>query len=272
LAQVQATPEGFRTLDRLNRDPLLGQVPRQEAMDFKNAVMQKRRTLALQARRQKQQQQQQQQQAAAAVPVQVAARLGKLLSGKGVADASLLGVRPGIRYSYAKRFITTRFNYKAGTGGDVFKAFGPTRRASAAYKKAERRDGGIFELETMGDTVGQVQYTEHFTGVIDLNEPRNWLMERYGKPAQFKFTGDGIVMAWKADGFNLVISPANRLRLKYRNPYNSGLRSSLVVTMWTDDYKQYLADAKARCQALRNKPMSELSVQDKMDMMRGCKE
>lgn len=265
LAVVPMTHEGARTLDRLNKHPVLRKVSRQEAMDFHNAVMKKRQAISYAV----QQQKAQKKAAAAAVPIKVAAHMEKLIRGDSIEEISLRGVKPGIPYLYAKKFMSTRFSYKAATGGDVLKEFGPTRGDTGRFKQTERRDGGHFELETMGKTVGQVKFTEHYTGPMDLNEPRNWLMERFGKPDQFKFLGNAIIMSWNDDGMNLMVSPGNRTTLPYRSPRE--YKSSLVITMWSDDYKEYLIAAKKRCNELRNQPMSELSVQDKMDIMKGCK-
>jgi len=227
--------------------------------------MQKRRAINVEVR----QQETQQQVEAAAIPVEVTTVMERLIGGESVADVSLRGVKPGIPYLYAKKFMSTRFSFKAATGGDLLKEFGPIGRDVQSYNQAELRDGGRFEFETMGKTVGQVKYTEHFTGQMDLNEPRNWLKEKFGEPDQFKFLGNAIIMAWHDGSMNLVVSPGNRTTLPFRNPRE--YKSSLVVTMWSDDYKDYLVAAEQRCKELRNKPESELSVQDKMDILNGCK-
>jgi hypothetical protein len=51
-----------------------------------------------------------------------------------------------------------------------------------------------------------------------------------------------------------------------------GFKSALEITLWSDDYTDFLAAAEKRCQELMNKPASELSVQDKMDLLQGCKQ
>lgn len=263
LAEVPLTMEGARMLDQFYNHPLLGKVPQQEALDFQNAIMQKRRVINVEVR----QQEARQQAEAAAIPVEVTTVMAQLIAGESVSDISLRGVKPGIPYLYAKKFMSTGFSFKAPAGGDLFKEFGPTNQAVERYKKAGRRDGGRFEFETMGNTVGQVKYTEHFTGQMDLNEPRDWLTKKFGEPDQFKFLGNAIIMAWHDGGMSLVISPGNRTTLPFRNPQE--YKSSLVVTLWSDDYQNYLAAAEKRCTELRNKP--ELSVQDKMDILNGCK-
>ncbi|EAR20624.1 hypothetical protein [Nitrococcus mobilis] len=195
----------------------------------------------------------------------------RLISGDSVAHVSLHGVKPGIPYVDAKKLMSIRFSYKTAIGGDLIKEFGLIGRDVKRYKRAARRDGGLIKIKikTMDKTVGQVKYIEHFTGPIDLNGLRSRLTERFGKPEQFKFTGNGIRMTWADGGMNLVINPANSVVLERYNPYSSDYKSSLIVTMWSDDYKDYLTAAEKRCEGLRNKPMSELSVQDKMDIMQG---
>jgi len=266
LEQVPMTHEGAYTLDRILKDPVLAKVSQQESMDFRNAVMKKRMAIS-QAVRQKKKQEKA---AAAAVPVDVVSRLQRLFSGDDVRSVSLQGIKPGIPYLYAKKFTSTRFGMKAATGGDLFKEFTPTGKQISQYKQAERRDGGLFQLETMKDTVGQVKFIEHYTGVINLKDPGIWLQERFGKADEFKFLGDAVVMKWKEGGMNLSVMPANRTALQYRS--SRDYKSSLVITLWSDEYKDYLIAAQTRCKELRNKPAKDLSVQDKMDILQGCKD
>jgi peptidoglycan hydrolase-like protein with peptidoglycan-binding domain len=265
LAAVPMTMEGAYELDRLLKDPVLAEVSSEESMAFQNAVMKKRRAISVAVR----QQEAQQTAAAAAVPVDVAAQLERLIAGDSVGKASLRGIKPGIPYLYAKKFTSTRFGYKAGTGGDVFKEFAPTRRDFGEYKDAERRDGGHIQLETMGNTVGKVIFTEHYTGAVDLKAVGEWLTERFGKPDEFEFLGAAAVMAWNDAGMNLSVTPGNRTVFPFRSAKE--FRGSVVVTLWSDDYTDYLIAAEQRCKELRSRPVRDLSVDEKTEILKGCK-
>jgi hypothetical protein len=45
----------------------------------------------------------------------------------------------------------------------------------------------------------------------------------------------------------------------------------VVVTMWIKDFADYLAEANNRCRRLRQKPVSQLSVDEKQAILFGCK-
>ena len=50
-----------------------------------------------------------------------------------------------------------------------------------------------------------------------------------------------------------------------------GFKTALELTLWSDEYTEFVVAAKERCQALGNKPASELSVQDEMDILNGSR-
>ncbi|GAB4345313.1 MAG: hypothetical protein Kow006_02380 [Gammaproteobacteria bacterium] len=265
LAEVPLTEEGARRLDAFNKHPVLQQVSRDEAQAFYNAVAQKRSLIAGAVARQRAEQ------AAkiAATPVALSARLNSLIQSDSVEDVSLQGLRPGLRYSDAQQILKSRFNYKAGAGVALFKTYAPTRRDLENYRQMERRDGGLVELDTMGQTVGLVRFMEHYTGPVDLNEPRDYLAERFGKPDQSRFLGNALWMKWSDDGINLEVKPGmgSATPSRSRHVY----KSSLVITLWSDEFKEHLEEAKARCKALQRKSPRDLSAEEKMDLLQGCR-
>ena len=58
------------------------------------------------------------------------------------------------------------------------------------YTEEERRDGGMPEFSTMFGRVGEIVFTEHYTGPMDVAALRKTLSERFGSP-QKTCTEDG---------------------------------------------------------------------------------
>ena len=268
LAAVPMTQAGAMELDRLNQLPVLGKVPREDALAFQGEVMSKRRAISSAVR------QQATQQAAveAAKPVAIETRLNNLLGGEDdVEDASIRGLHPGIPYAKAKQMMTGDWGFGTGAGGDIlFKEYATKGRDLDRYKKQERRDGGMFLFETMKDEVGKLSYTEHYTGALDIVAIQNWLIGHFGKPDTQQSTPQRFTWNWEDDGMHLKVVASNHALDQMRAMW--GFKSALEITLWSDDYTDFLAAAEKRCQELMNKPASEFSVQDKMDLLQGCKQ
>ncbi len=266
LAAAPVNQAGLQTLQRLSQLPVLNQIPQQDAIAFQTAVMKKRRLIAYALR----QQQAQVQARRAAQPVALKPRLETLFAGAGVEDVSIRDVRPGMAYGEAKQRMQHDWKFGTGAGGDILtKMYGPLGRDAKRYKEQERRDGGLFEFETMDDAVGQVQFIEHYTGPLPLKVAHDWLIERFGKPQQQQSSPSELAMTWSDSGSHLKIRLANHTLLSWKS--SRDFKSAMAVTIWNDDYTGFVAKANARCGALRNKPMSELSVQDRMDLLNGCR-
>ena len=267
LAAVPMTQAGVMELDRLNQLPVLSKVPRDQALAFQGEVMKKRQAISNALR----QQATQQAAAEAAKPVPIEARLNTLLGTEDdVEDASIRGLRPGIPYAKAKRMMASDWGFGTGAGGDIlFKQYAPTGRDLDRYKKQERRDGGMFLFETMEDEVGKLGYTEHYTGALDIGAIQNWLIGHFGKPDTQHSTPVRFTWNWEEDGIHLQIVASNQALDQMRAMW--GFKSALEITLWSDDYTDFLAAAQKHCQELMKKPTSDLSAQDKMDLLQGCK-
>jgi hypothetical protein len=137
------------------------------------------------------------------------------------------------------------------------------------YRDKYRRDGGIFEFETMKGTVGRIKFIEHYMGPLKTDAISAWLFKRFGKPGKVQISGVGPVMTWEDDGSYLQVTIRSNTIESYRSFYK--FRSSIVITMWSQAYRRYLAEAEERCEKLRNKPIRDLTMADKEAMLRGCK-
>jgi len=267
LAAVPMTQAGAMELDRLNQLPVLGKVPRADALAFQGEVMNKRRAISSAVR----QQATQQAAAEAAKPVAIEARLNTLLGEKDdVGETSVRGLRPGIPYAKAKQMMADDWGFGTGAGGDIlFKEYAPKGRDLDRYKQQERRDGGMFLFETMEDEVGKLSYTEHYTGALDIGAIQAWLIGHFGEPDAQQPTPLRFTWNWEDDGIHLQVVASNQALDQMRAMW--GFKSALEITLWSDDYTDFLAAAQEHCEELSNKPMSDLSVQDKMDLLQGCK-
>lgn len=198
----------------------------------------------------------------------IAQRLARVLKGRSVADLSIGSLHPGIAYTKAKAIVGKEWALKGGAGADVFKEFTTTRRQMNRYKQRYGRDGGIMKFATMSGTVGDVVFVEHYTGTMNAAAIQSALVKRYGKPDHQQQKGKALEMDWAKGDQELRISIGNRVTEFSRS--RQGFWSSVVVDLRSDDYSEYLDKAKRRCARLRNKPMNQLSVNDKMALLHGC--
>jgi hypothetical protein len=266
LAEVPISAEGLAILDRLAQAPVLAKLSRGEAASFQEAVQQKRNFIYGTLR----QRAAEEAAAKAAQPIDIATRLGELLVGTGVRGVSIRGLRPGVGYEEAKSAMEKDWGFKTGAGGDLFKEFAPTRRDLARYTETDRRDGGLFNFETMRGTVGWMKFTEHYAGPLDVGAVLKWLTARFGKPAEQKPKDDkGTILSWTDGGAYLQVTAADGLVELFRSagPY----RSMLAIELWSKAWVDYLAEAKRRCDALRQQPMSQLSIDEAEALASGCK-
>jgi hypothetical protein len=265
LSTVPATPQGLATLDQLGALPALENAPPKEADEFRRALQQKRWAI----QRSLQQKQAHQATSAAAQPVGIDDRLAELLVGDEVDEASIRGgLRPGISYDEAKRIVEQDWHFGSGAGGDLMKEFWPTRRDKDRYTKTARRDGGRFEFQTMHGKVGQIKFSENYTGTLNVGATYSRLEERFGKPEKREVDGVAVLARWKDGRSYLQAYVGNRVS----GPLSTRTyRSSIVIQLWNRDYMDYLVEAQERCEKLRHKPTGELSIADKQAVLMGCK-
>jgi hypothetical protein len=264
LAKAPATAEGLATLEQLAKLPALENVPPKEADEFRRALQQRRWAI----QRSLQQQQQARPTAAATEPVDIDDRLAKILVGDEVEEVTLRGLRPGMPYGEAKRIVERDWGFGSGAGGDIMKEFAPTRRDMSRYTNSTRRDGGRFEFQTMHGKVGQIKFSENYTGPLDIGSTYSRLEKRFGEPEKRETDGAAVLARWRSGRSYLQVYVGNRVS----GPRSTRTyRSSIVIQLWNRDYMDYLIEAQERCEKLRHKPMGELSVADKQAMLTGCK-
>jgi hypothetical protein len=264
LAKAPATAEGLAILEELAKLPALEDVPPKEADEFRRALQQKRWAI----QRSLQQQQARRTAAEAAAPLDIDDRLAKILVGDEVDEVTLRGLRPGMPYGEAKRIVERDWGFGSGAGGDIMKEFAPTRRDMSRYTKSARRDGGRFEFQTMHGKVGQIKFSENYTGPLNIGSTYSRLEKRFGEPEKRQTDGAAVLARWRSGRSYLQAYVGNRVS----GPRSTRtFRSSIVIQLWNRDYMDYLLEAQERCETLRHKPMGELSVADKQAMLTGCK-
>jgi hypothetical protein len=264
LSEVPISQQGLSTLDRLSRLPALEKLPPDEADAFRNAVQKKRWAIQSAMR----QQQQQQAAARAAQPVPARSRIERLLIGDNLKNLSIQGLKCGMRYDQAKSLIEQNWRFKSGAGGDVMKDFSPTVRDLANYTEVERRDGGRFELETMNGQIGHIKFIENYTGPMNSGDAHAWLKDRFGEPEKVQRDAAGALGLWVDGGTYLEVFSGNRV-IGPRSTLT--YKSSIVIALWSQGYKDYPEEANKRCKKLRQKPVNALSTAERQAILFGCK-
>ena len=203
-----------------------------------------------------------------ATPVTVVGFLEKALPGDSVGDVALRGLRPGIPYKDARSKVLSDWGYRAGTGGELLNQFAPTRREMRDLMAKERHDGGVVEFDTMDGNVGKVMYMHHFSDAIDIPALRVALTGRFGAPATESQDGKMTVLEWNDDGMRLRVGAGSMVQMIRKG---DPVRSSIIVVLESQDYVDYLAEARARCAELRNKPTEDLTGNEKQAILTGCR-
>ena len=260
IAAIPMTRAGLIQLNRLAQATETTNMSRDELTAYNTAIQNKRNAI----NRQIQQMEAQAQHARATQPAPVTERLSMVLNGSSVDELSLRGLQPGMPYDTAKAKAEREWGFSSGAGGDVLKQFTPRRRDLNRTFKTEGRDGGALIFETVLGKLGKVTFMEHFTGPMNVRALHDALVGRFGKPK-----GDTNVMTWSDGKAHLQITASDGIAdISIRR---MGYRSSVAVALWSQDYADYLEEAERRCADLRNKPMSELSINDKKALLLGCK-
>ncbi|MDF2179941.1 hypothetical protein P2G88_16935 [Aliiglaciecola sp. CAU 1673] len=264
LDALPLSTDSFAKLDSLGKATFIRELPPQQADDFVRAVNDKRylinRTIAAEEAAIKE--------AEANRPAAVKARLDALLQGDSVANIGLGGLAPGQSYAQAKQILEQQWGFKTGAGGDLLKEFSPTLKALNHFVDTEQRDGGRVELDTMHGQLGRFVYFENFTGPMDMAEAYKWLVERLGEPVSRGTDLISVTASWHQDERYLDVKMGNGAI----GPRSSKVfQSFIIMAIWSQSFADYLQEAKERCQALMDKPASELSINEKQALLMGCK-
>lgn len=264
LDALPLSTDSYAKLDSLAKAAFIRELPPQAADDFVRAVNDKRylinRTLAAEEAARKE--------AEANRPAAIKERLDAVLRGDSVANIGLSGLAPGQSYAQAKQILEQQWDFKTGAGGDLLKEFSPTLKAFNHFVDTEQRDGGRFELDTMHGQLGRLVYFENFTGPMDMAEAYKWLVERLGEPASRGTDLMSVTASWQQGERYFDVKMGNGAT----GPRSSKtFQSFIIMAIWSQSFADYLTEAEERCQALMNKPASELSINDKQALLMGCK-
>jgi hypothetical protein len=256
LAAAPYTEEGLRTVMSLFQLPVLDKVTPEDARAFRNEAQQKRWAI------QKALEQQKAKQAAvvAAKPIDIESRLAELFVGTKVKDLSIRGLKLGMTKDQAVNLMQNSWRYEFnGMGLIVDMPWMPIRQDGPRYK-SERRDGGMADLEVMdNDRVGQIDFMEHYMGMVISSTPQAWLTARLGEPDQVGGNAVVRLMTWNNGPQHLQVRISSRVEVMWAN---AGFKSQMEISLWSDDFESYLEKLNRRCAEIRSKPRNEWSVEE----------
>jgi hypothetical protein len=265
IAAVPATQAGLIQLNRIAGRTDIGNMKREDVDAYNEAIQGKRRSIQQQLAAKKEEADR----ARATLPAPVEERLKTELQGTGVSDASIRGLRPGIAFSRAMKIAESQWRYKATIAAEAdTKQFTPIRRDLNRFTQQERRDGGLLNFRTISGAVGELSFIEHYTGPMNLKSLSSMLIDRFGNPDIHKQVSNAMTMQWQQGDRYLRVIAGARIADAARNYMN--YRSSVAITLWSQSFTDYLKAAKERCAKLRDKPMNELSTNDRQALLTSC--
>jgi hypothetical protein len=269
IAQIEAVPNdatGLAQLNRLASQVDLNDLSREQQQSY-NAVFQARRTAI--------QQQLNSEKAAAdrarlTMPAPAAERMAAVLRGEAIDELSFLGIAPGMRFTEARSVAQEQLGYIESTYlGEADKQVTPRRSDYNRYLEEQRRDGGLMNFYTRDSVVGKVAYVEHFPGPLETGPLAAALRDRFGSPDDDATGKRGLLdMTWRDDGSVLQVIAGNAVT---QDRQYMKLQSSMQILLWTEDFEDYLEEARARCQRLARTPADRLSAEEKQAVLMGCK-
>jgi len=256
LARTPGTRAGLKTLDRLQGLPVLRKIPTAEANAIQQAIQQRRLAIDRELR----QHAARRAAAEAARPVDIEPRLTALLTGQSLQDAAVGGLRPGMDADLAARHVRQHWRFLP----DVNNSFKTGWRERRELLRTQRRDGGKFELGSFESKVGQIRFIEHYTGPVNANATRAWLVARLGKPGKEQAVPFGRMMMWSDGGSHLQVKVSTRIVGPAQARRYQG---ELSFALWSDDYEAYLAATRKRCDELKQVPMNQLSFNQRQQLV-----
>jgi hypothetical protein len=269
LEAVPLNQAGLVKLRQLERSPVLGKATPQQVAGFRAEVQRKHVQIQAEMRRLKQAERSKQvtqvqrptgrtdsRQAIApkrSVAPSTPEYLVEVISGDGVEDALLLGLKPGVDHRQAIDRVKKERGLKQTLTLSMTQGYG--------------RGGRMVEFTAVEDAVGQIDFTDYFKAAIDPGGVQHALAERYGDPDEVQQVGGGRLMTWDDDGQLLQVLATNQVHnaVKYK-----GYRSRLSLALWSKDYAQHLAEVNERCSEIWDKPRNELSMNDKQYAGQNC--
>lgn len=265
IAAVPVAPEGLAMLNRIAYDADPGRMSREEQESFNRAVQSKRRQIQQRVAAREAKVKREMVNLPAPMPQVVKA----VLQGDSAEAASLRGLHTGVSYPDIRQQAQRLWGYNEALTLDwQGKHLTTKRREFNRLMREERRDGGQLNVRTHDGVVGELSYLEHFPGLANIAPLVADLEARFGKPEENVDHGDGSrSLTWHEGEHYLRVRAGDRI-----TPSRShmGVRSSVEITLWTEAFAEYLEEATARCERLKNKPMVELSIREKQAIMMNC--
>lgn len=278
LAEVPVSRAGLTRLRELERSPVLRKAGPRQLDDFRAGVQRKRSQIQAEMRRQEQERAQQARQerlrlqqaqaqrpagrpggrqAAGAAPrggvPDLPEYLGEVIGGDEVEEAAVLDLRPGVDHREAIRQVTREQGFKQTLTLSMTPGYG--------------RDARMVEFTTMGDDVGQIDYTDYFESAIEPDAVQQALAGRYGDPDAVRQVDGGRLMTWDDGDQILQVFAANRVHNAVRH---KGYHSRLSMALWSEDYAEHLEAVNERCAEIWDKPQGEVSLNDRRYLGQNC--
>jgi hypothetical protein len=207
------------------------------------------------------------------------------LLGDEVDEVSVRGVHPGMTLADAANLAERKLDLRNPAGQTppntpggwndlpdnlknvVPTKFGATRDTSRSLYENERRDGGALKIEPMERKVGGVRMTERYAVPLSLSEARDALIARFGEPDRVQTAPQAVSLSWDDAPQHLQVTISNALdRLEAGVDWGNGrgtpYRSKIAIGLWNDDYVEYVAEQRKRCEKIQGTPRNQLSMDD----------
>jgi hypothetical protein len=245
IAAAPASAAGLRSLQKLAESPVLEKIGLDEAQKFRQEVQQRQREIRTDINRQ-QAQSKARAEAEASRPIDLRERLVKLFQGDELEELSFGGLSPGMSKEQAISTLRRDWKFDYDGGLSINNDFVATRPIFPQLKN-ERRNGGKVHLGMMDDKVGQIHYVEYYKAMIVSTTPQAWLTEHLGAPDKVSPAQGGRLLTWKRGDLRLQVLATNQIDQVWRF---ADFQGKLVISFWSEDYGEYLADLDQRCNKL----------------------
>ncbi|MBK1631684.1 hypothetical protein CKO31_13195 [Thiohalocapsa halophila] len=246
IAAAPATLAGVRSLRELNDSPLLARIGLEEAQALRAELQQRQNAIHAELRRQ-QAARKARAEAETNRPMDLEPRMTQLFHGEDLQELNFDGLAVGMSKEEAISTLKRQWKYEYDDGMSLDNAFVATRPLHPQLEK-ERRNGGRLQLGVMDDgTVGQLRYVEHYRAMLVNTQPQAWLHKRLGSPDGIESARGGRLLTWKDGDLRLQVLATNQTDVFWRG---AGYASRLAISIWSEDYEQYLADLGERCHQL----------------------
>jgi len=264
IAAVPVSQAGLAQLRQLHYQTDTSSMTRENAEAYNQAFQSHWRYISNEIQRQ----QVQAKQALASKPVALAKALDRVAEGEIGPSMMIAGVQTGTTPAEAASVLSSRMGYGEAISFESGKQYTVTGKDLKRYTEQEGRDGGLVNLQTKLGIVGEIEYIEHFTGPIDLASAKQVAVDRFGSPDEENRRGSFTEMTWAQDDHLLKVVLGPRINGVAR--FFGNWRSSVQVVLQSEEFAEYLEEARENCAHLRDKPANELSVNDKQAILAGC--